>query len=472
MSNKGFLGTFSSLVELERSFPARAFPGRGALIGEALSVSQYFSTGSVWQEVGAGGATGIQSVVYLGDSRFGRSGNPAPADYSSMVLPLPTSTSFPTLASWNDRGLVNWMQACTLQRLRLLRNAGVGGNRVQHMRARLQADVLSLNPGYVVVLAGYNNIINDDSFETIIADLGPIYDDILASGAGLVALTELPVAGVFGVASRLATWNRLNKWIRDYCRDRKNAKCVDASSSLSDPISGDPLASIYSDAIHPVMRGAQLFGAGFAKANPFEGAPESQLLTGSNKDVISTLNPAGNIVLNGLMAGTTGVNSGAGISGTVATSWTHQLEYGSATSVASKIARTDGRPGDFQQVAISAINGAVRLQQTRSVAAAGYAVGDVIRCFVELAIDAATSCDTLTFTAQVQNASFADIANYSWNLNSGGSSVQVTDGVVVASIPDFTVPALTNHIIFKVITASAAGSVSFRVGTVDCRKVE
>jgi len=64
MSNKGFLGTFSSLVELERSFPASAFPGRGALIGEALSVSQYFSTGSVWQEVGvAGGATGIQSVV-------------------------------------------------------------------------------------------------------------------------------------------------------------------------------------------------------------------------------------------------------------------------------------------------------------------------------------------------------------------------------------------------------------------------
>jgi len=413
--------------------------------------------------------------VALGDSMTGQATNPLVADYGSMTPPLPTSTTFPAVVSFNDRGTIAWANVFLNGQMQLLRNAGVGSNRVEHILARMDADALSLSPKYVSVMAGYNNIVNSDTTANITAVLGTIFDKILASGAILLACTILPNATqINAVPAKLVVYNQVNNFIKNYCAANAGAYLIDVAESFLDITTGGELSGYYQvDNIHPVMKGSIPWGQYFAaRVLQIIGLKSSPLPT-SPLDLFTNFK-GGNMLTGGRMVGTGGTNTGTGMSGSVATGWTHQLEYGTATSVASKVARTDGVQGEWQQIAVSSVtaSSAVRLQKTITVASGAFAIGETIGgSMMEVAVDAVNAVSSLQLIAQVQNSSFADIEIHSCMLN-GPASVVTPFGTALFQIPDFVIPALTNHIVFKLIVTLAIGStITLRAGRAACRNL-
>lgn len=71
-------------------------------------------------------------------------------------------------------------------------NAGVGGDNVAQMAARLERDVLSFRPDLVILEAGLNDCGGSGSMEDVPGfgeRIGAVMDRILASGAELILLT-------------------------------------------------------------------------------------------------------------------------------------------------------------------------------------------------------------------------------------------------------------------------------------------
>jgi hypothetical protein len=92
-----------------------------------------------------------------------------------------------------------------------------------------------------------------------------------------------------------------------------------------------------------------------------------------------------NLAPNPFMTGTAG-SLGTGVTGTVATGWYVADGGGSPTlsAVGSKVARTDGIPGEWQQVAIT--SGAMRFLTGVDITT-GFAVGDTVHACVEFQTD-------------------------------------------------------------------------------------
>jgi lysophospholipase L1-like esterase len=114
-------------------------------------------------------------------------------------------------------------------------NAGVSGNFLADIIARMTTDVIRYRPRDVVVMAGINdNKFGADpgNFSQMQADLTTIYTAIRAAGERIIAVTLSPWgAGGVWTASRESNRQGLNAWIM-------GAAPVDARVNL-DPILGD-----------------------------------------------------------------------------------------------------------------------------------------------------------------------------------------------------------------------------------------
>lgn len=144
------------------------------------------------------------------------------------------------------------------QRLNLVNNAGVSGERIAATIQRIPASVtnlgvgfgqngavgsppalppgvLAFSPGFVFVLPPFNDIYGDGaSFEYVTGFLEREYGMIIASGAILCAMTLMPCSSStvgFSTATS-AVHVRVNEWIRSYCAWRKNAILIDAFAAL------------------------------------------------------------------------------------------------------------------------------------------------------------------------------------------------------------------------------------------------
>ena len=415
------------------------------------------------------------TISFIGDSMFARGSTPAPTDYGSMVLPLPTSTTFPVVTNLLDRGIHTWCLAAVGQRLQLIRNAGVGSNRTQHVLARIDADVLAARPRYVAILIGHNNIVNDDSYAQITSDLTAIYAKIRGAGSRLIAFTILPNATyINATASRKAIYNQVNLFIKQYCQQNDGCFCFDAAEAVMDVTTGGEQTGVYfSDNIHPVMKGAMLIGNAFGTAvSSF--IPNSAIQLGNPLDTsaVSGGFVGGNIHNAGRMVGTSGTNTGTGMSGVVATNIVHELNFGTATSVSSKVARTDGVQGEWQQVAISSMTGssAVRVRRLIAASADTFAVGDQLIGSAEYQIDAPTLASNFTLRIEFANAGFTTIATFDAAQPSDASTVQASTGVFKTGL--ITVPPLAAYMYFSIILVGNTGTVAtFRVGRCEIRKV-
>lgn len=150
-------------------------------------------------------------------------------------------------------------------------NAGVAGNTTAQMLARVAADVTALAPRYVSVLGGTNDVGNDVSAATTIANLTAIYNAIVAAGGKFVACTIPPRMGVDAVtpltAAEVVLLKTVNAWIRVNYSTWAGARLCDWTWALSNGTDeSSPLAANFSDNVHPNATGAAIMAPIMSRA--------------------------------------------------------------------------------------------------------------------------------------------------------------------------------------------------------------
>jgi lysophospholipase L1-like esterase len=289
----------------------------------------------------------------------------------------------------HSKGYLTWANISLGHRLSVIRNAGISGNNSTQMLARVEADVIAYKPGWCIVEAGLpNDIGNGFTIATIIANHKAIYDKLAGAGIRVVICTGLP----YGLSTVLATRQQIhsfNNWAKAYARDKGHVLC-DWGSAVVDPNSTTGLwLTNYSDGVtsgtdgvHPTQAAALRMGKVLAAAldKHIPSIAGGWLPT-------SAADPYNLLGTMGYQIGTGGTVSVPG-TGSVATGWTI---YNGATNAftASKVARTDGINGEWQQISVTTgnVDGLTYKAQNQNLGT-DFNVGDSVLCALEYEADA------------------------------------------------------------------------------------
>lgn len=230
--------------------------------------------------------------------------------------------------------------AMASQRLSLIANAGIGGNTTTQMLARLESDVLSLSPNYVVECGGVN-----DSGEalspgdastagTSIYNLNSMYRQILATGAFIFICAVPPTDAIATNNAFRNSISSINAFKKTFARENPNCVYVDVGYPLIDPATNAPRTGYNLDGVHPTPRGAMVMAMPLAKAI-IENVPLSDDVLQSGYEFT---NYAPNPYLAGDNADTVaGFALATGVTGT-GPSMTKMRTRGTVTAVCSKVA--------------------------------------------------------------------------------------------------------------------------------------
>lgn len=276
-----------------------------------------------------------------------------------------------------QRGANGWLWHANIalgDALRMTSCLAISGKRADQVLSEQVPQVLALSPRPTccTVLAGTNDLTASRTVAQIQADLLAIYDALTAAGIVVVAGLITPRS------SYISSITQINRWIKTLATTRRGFIAVDWFTPLSDA-TGAPASGMLHDGLHPSHSGAAVMGKALASAlRPVV----------PHYDPFPMPGEALNLLANGMMTGTSGTK-GTGITGGLATSWTI-ARTGSATAVASKVARTDGIPGEWQQFAITA-TGTDRLDLSASVTTTGMAIGDRLVMVTEYEVDSAAT---------------------------------------------------------------------------------
>lgn len=197
----------------------------------------------------------------------------------SYPCPGPDATTsggvirFPSAKS--DMGFFNWFMFLMNQGMRMIYNAGIGGNKTSDMLARIDADVISRGPAWVSEMSGINDVINGVPTATIIANKRQIWARLRAAGINVLALTTLPLESghaAFSAANQQKILD-INAAIRDECATQPGMIFCDAYSAIinSNSTTGQPnTGRLNSDHVHPGWLGAWEIGSDmYVRASPF-----------------------------------------------------------------------------------------------------------------------------------------------------------------------------------------------------------
>lgn len=189
---------------------------------------------------------------------------------------------------YNDaRGWFHWMNLLLGRPLRMVKNAGVGGDTTAQMLARI-TDITSLNPlpGWVFGMGGVNDQGGLNPTASI-ANLKAIFEALLSRGINVVWATALPDTGNTG--QRWVT-HAINDWLRQYAYNRPGFTLVNWSNVFLDPATGNPKTGYTSDGLHQSPLGAAILGQYLAEVVRYKIAPidatsivtETQSTVGAN----------------------------------------------------------------------------------------------------------------------------------------------------------------------------------------------
>lgn len=352
-----------------------------------------------------------------------------------------------TPPAYQTNGFWTWAAIILRQRLTLAGVFGYAGQRISVVASHVP-DVLAVNPGTVVVVAGTNDVPTNATLAQMQADMTDLLTALRAGGVRIVIGTLPPRASYTG--SQQAVLFGYNRWLAVYGASI-GATVVDWASVLTDPATGVYAAGMSPDGVHPDPLGAARMGARLAAAlGPITPATDAQSAGGDPT----------NLLPNGAMTG-----------GPVATNWfVKDLAGGTnnpATVTPTKVARTDDVPGEWQQLVVATTPGA----SLWSPGAVGYAAGDQLyaTCEFERGNDWAamgTANRTLRLTLRTQPT----VANsYGLNHPSGRAfplAAMPMSGVLRTA--PVTVPAGTTKVDLAI---EFSGTGTLRIGRVEIRKV-
>lgn len=135
---------------------------------------------------------------------------------------------------------------------------GIGGQTTAQMLVRFRADVINLQPKAVVILAGTNDIAQNNGYiapENILGNIISMAELAKANNIDVVLCSILP-AYEYGWRKGLEPADKiiaLNKMIKAYA-DKNNLTYVDYHSALKDERNGLP-EKYSKDGVHPTMEG-------------------------------------------------------------------------------------------------------------------------------------------------------------------------------------------------------------------------
>jgi len=370
-------------------------------------------------------------LVVTGDSKaYGNFGNTVAGDGGTFVAYLASGY---------------WTHAAILLKQRVTTHiAGYPGGGTEDLMPRLDDDVLSLAPDYVLLDIGTNDIRGLKSRLEIIANLTTLYNRIIASGAIVIATTIMP-AGDISTESR-NDQHLVNAWIRANARTNpRNIILLDWAKVLTNS-AGLPIPE-YFDSIGVHLNSLGAFIVGTYIYEQLKG------ILPMNDALFSARDPF-NFVNNPAMEGING-SPGPGL----AQYWTTSGVLGAA-----KVPRTDGVIGEWQQITFNPA-GIGYLRQAVGLPSAG----TVMQAMVEFESDAEGWTDgtfDLSFVANDVGFSrrITALALFTGDVTVGGRH---PSGVLTT--PEFVIPA---NVSMGEIAVAKSGGGTMRFGRIELRMVD
>jgi len=319
--------------------------------------------------------------------------------------------------------------------------------------------VIAAKPAWCHYMAGTNDIFADglDGPATFARNQTNVAK-LIAAGIRVVVGTILPRQTQN--ANQATAVRVANKKMIDWAATQRNVVVNDWHMTLVDAATGNGKAVYFADGVHPFGAGASRMGYALAKVlEPITPKSDRQIgLSG----LLGLTQP--------LQAGTAGVFGGgnaAGGSGQLATGVTCYVNTG-VTVVASKVARTDLIPGEWQQLQMtSAATGAYNYTMRNSNAGVDWQAGDTVYAEVEYQTDAAAwNANQLSVTVRaLPNDIRVDAAG-----NTSDTTLYqpvVSQGVM--RTPNLVIPSGTAYV--RVDVNCGGGTHTLRVGRMQLYKV-
>ena len=238
-----------------------------------------------------------------------------------------------------DTGWLTWFGIHSDQKLQMIYNGGVGGDRVEQMLARIQADVIDRAPGWCIVGGGINNINTAQTAVEIFSTIKEIYRRLRAVGIRVVACTLLPpqTGHVNALPANIQKILAVNALIRTEARNNPGIILFDryflfVNSNVTTGVAKAGLVS--PDNLHPSPAGCAVLGRGCALVlNPYlVGSPS--VLPMSAADNIS-VDPANRRIWQWLPNVGAGGTIGPGVVGAAPAGLQVKVLSGAPTVVAS-----------------------------------------------------------------------------------------------------------------------------------------
>jgi lysophospholipase L1-like esterase len=372
------------------------------------------------------------SIVLFGDSITNYNGGPG--------------TSAPEI--YDSKGFFVWANTILGNRFRVISNRGVAGETTAQMLLRVQSDIIALNPQFVTILAGTNDLTANVPAATIIANLQAMYLACVRAGINVVAIPITPRTGLTGPQE--IVMRTVNAWIVDYARTLPRMTVCNMGSAIADPATNwQPAAGLLLDVVHPNSAAAAAMGRLLAAHLDRLAAPFDFLGSGTGSSDNLLTNPNFN-----------------GSGGTVASGW-----GATGSPTISYVARTDGVRGNWMQVAVAADQGSSVTSNVNIGAA--LAIGETVIAGVEFQVDslqAAPAANTQSFHLGFRpwngSSFFAGSFAAYWDGSYVNFQYPGTSGIFVT--PPYIVPATTTLMQVQ-INCNRGGN--YRLGRAFVRKV-
>lgn len=348
---------------------------------------------------------------------------------------------------------VRWLELMLSGAIDFVRFAGVGGERLVNFMARLDADVINVDADLVFFFGLTNNIIDNNNLDTIKTQLDLMITRILDSGKKLWIVSPPPALSGGFTTTQVQNAARIRAYLESLCKKTPGLFYVDGHQALVDQNSATSAAllALMTDNYHYNEAGGRLVANRmFDQLSKLYPIPT---LSGDNGDIFSTINPFGSLIASVTRAGATGANQGAGSTGTVSAGAFH-LTTGGATSVASKVARTDLPNGEWQRLTVSwTASGQVYYYfLTPTGQLSTIPAGALVKTQVEFEVTSVTGLVTVTLEAIITNSASTQVGFFTKTF----PNIQIIKGVL--ALPAFALPVGSHSSQLNIVLNGVNGS--------------
>lgn len=328
-----------------------------------------------------------------------------------------------------------------------------------------------------VLQVGTNDISGGVTADQYVGYVKEMCERLFAAGTQLIVwCTILPRNA--DTAAQMRRKARAADLMRQYAIEKAGRVAIfDMASVVTNPANGQWRAGMSGDGIHYTAAGGTT--AGYALGDYLATLnAASVLLPASYQDTYDALeHPNGNgvgVATAGmqLMQGTGGT-AGTGASGSIATGWTVQRQSGAAmTLTCSKVARTDGVPGDWQQIVLAgaAANETGRIISSLSINA-GLIVGQQYTVEMEVRIVSSVSLNLLQGNLSCNGVTARNPEGWQGQGTDVNADVSAPRTIWIRIPPGWTMSAgATSYYPIVQFGTAAGGSATLQIGRVRVAK--